>query len=179
MPEAHERRSWRTGEPSGCILEVRVWLQGTDLVCLWFDVCMWFFTTLQLFTFLLLYLTTIVTSPVLHPHWVATSSYMSTTEKSESGGTAETETDAPLKRQQGLIPLTALGVGAVISGDFFGWNFGLERGGFAGLIIATLLVGFMYVCVSLSLAELAAMYPSGMSVIFICTHNNHNTSMYS
>lgn len=82
---------------------------------------------------------------------------MSTTEKSESesGGT-----DAPLKRQQGLIPLTALGVGAVISGDFFGWNFGLERGGFGGLIIATLLVGFMYVCVSLSLAELAAMYPS-------------------
>ena len=84
---------------------------------------------------------------------------MSTVVKPEK---ASNKTDnTPLKRQQGLIPLTALGVGAVISGDFFGWNFGLERGGFGGLIISTLLVGFMYVCVSLSLAELAAMYPSG------------------
>ena len=33
--------------------------------------------------------------------------------------------------------LWALGVGAVISGDFFGWNFGLAAGGFWGLTIAT------------------------------------------
>eukprot|EP00484_Ammonia_sp_Unknown_P009425 CAMPEP_0197072972 /NCGR_PEP_ID=MMETSP1384-20130603/210368_1 /TAXON_ID=29189 /ORGANISM="Ammonia sp." /LENGTH=663 /DNA_ID=CAMNT_0042511797 /DNA_START=31 /DNA_END=2023 /DNA_ORIENTATION=- len=82
----------------------------------------------------------------------------------ESGSTLQpsedSESKSQLQRAQGLIPLTALGVGAVISGDFFGWNFGIERGGFGGLIIATLLVGFMYVCVSLSLAELAAMYPS-------------------
>jgi len=29
-----------------------------------------------------------------------------------------------------------LGVGAVISGSFSGWNFGLEVGGFGGLAIA-------------------------------------------
>eukprot|EP01083_Nonionella_stella_P305255 1064219_1 len=60
----------------------------------------------------------------------------------------------------GILALTAIGVGAVISGDFFGWNFGLDRGGFGGLLIATIFVGFMYVCVSFSLAELAGMYPS-------------------
>ena len=42
-----------------------------------------------------------------------------------------------LKRYAGVWSLWALGVGAVISGDFFGWNFGLHAGGFGGLAIAT------------------------------------------
>ena len=32
-----------------------------------------------------------------------------------------------LRRYAGVWSLWALGVGAVISGDFFGWNFGLRR----------------------------------------------------
>ena len=43
------------------------------------------------------------------------------------------------------IHLWALGVGAVISGDFFGWNFGLAAGGFGGLLIATIIITVMYI----------------------------------
>ena len=39
-----------------------------------------------------------------------------------------------LRRYAGVWSLWALGVGAVISGDFFGWNFGLAAGGFGGLL---------------------------------------------
>ena len=42
-----------------------------------------------------------------------------------------------LRRHAGVWSLWALGVGAVISGDFYGWNFGLATGGFGGLLIAT------------------------------------------
>ncbi len=48
--------------------------------------------------------------------------------------------------------LWALGVGAVISGDFFGWNFGLAAGGFAGLLIATVLITVMYAGLCFSIA---------------------------
>ena len=42
-----------------------------------------------------------------------------------------------LKRHARVLHLWALGVAAVISGDFFGWNFGLITGGFEGMVIAT------------------------------------------
>ena len=42
-----------------------------------------------------------------------------------------------LRRHAGVWSLWALGVGAVISGDYYGWNFGLSVGGFGGLLIAT------------------------------------------
>ena len=45
-----------------------------------------------------------------------------------------------LRRFAGVWSLWALGVGAVISGDFFGWNFGLLTGGFGGLLVATVIV---------------------------------------
>ena len=35
-----------------------------------------------------------------------------------------------LRKSADWILLWALGVGAVISGDYFGWNFGLPLGGF-------------------------------------------------
>ena len=38
-----------------------------------------------------------------------------------------------LRRHAGVWSLWALGVGAVISGDFYGWNFGLDVGGFGGV----------------------------------------------
>ena len=64
-----------------------------------------------------------------------------------------------LKKSAGWILLWALGVGAVISGDFFGWNFGLREGGFGGLAIATLLMAVMYVCMVFSIAELCSALP--------------------
>ncbi|MDX1433410.1 MAG: amino acid permease [Gammaproteobacteria bacterium] len=64
-----------------------------------------------------------------------------------------------LARHAGVWSLWALGVGAVISGDFFGWNFGLGAGGFGGLALAALLTTVMYVCLCCSMAEMAAALP--------------------
>jgi ethanolamine permease len=56
--------------------------------------------------------------------------------------------------------LCALGVGAVISGDFFGWQFGLDAGGFGGLLIAVIIIAVMYFCMVFSIAELSAAMPN-------------------
>lgn len=64
-----------------------------------------------------------------------------------------------LKKSAGWILLWALGVGAVISGDYFGWSFGLAVGGFGGLALATLLMSAMYVCMVFCIAELSAALP--------------------
>jgi ethanolamine permease len=64
-----------------------------------------------------------------------------------------------LRRSAGWVLLWALGVGAVISGDFYGWEFGLPAGGFVGLGIATLLMAVMYVCMVYSIAELSTALP--------------------
>jgi ethanolamine permease len=50
-------------------------------------------------------------------------------------------------------------VGAVISGDFFGWNFGLAAGGFGGLLIATAIVTLMYAGLCFSIAEMSPALP--------------------
>ena len=49
-----------------------------------------------------------------------------------------------LRRYAGVWSLWALGVGAVISGDFSGWNFGLGAGGFGGLFYATIIITVLY-----------------------------------
>ena len=49
-----------------------------------------------------------------------------------------------LRRHARVGSLWALGVAAVISGDFFGWNFGLAAGGFGGLLIATGAITVLY-----------------------------------
>lgn len=64
-----------------------------------------------------------------------------------------------LERTAGPILLWGLGVGYVISGDFFGWNFGLNAGGFGGLFVAVLVMATLYVAMIFSLAELATMMP--------------------
>lgn len=64
-----------------------------------------------------------------------------------------------LKKSAGWILLWALGVGAVISGDFGGWNVGLTHGGFGGLAIGTLLMAVMYICMVFTIAELSAALP--------------------
>ena len=47
----------------------------------------------------------------------------------------------------------------MISGDFFGWNYGLSAGGFGGLLVATLCITLMYVGLCFSIAEMAAAMP--------------------
>lgn len=64
-----------------------------------------------------------------------------------------------LRRYAGVWSLWALGVGAVISGDFFGWNFGLADGGFGGLLVATGIVTVMYLGLCFSIAEMSAALP--------------------
>ncbi len=64
-----------------------------------------------------------------------------------------------LRRFAGVWSLWALGVGAVISGDFFGWNFGLLAGGFGGLLVATAIAAIMYVGLCFSIAEMSPALP--------------------
>lgn len=60
----------------------------------------------------------------------------------------------------GWVLLAGLGVSYVVSGDFAGWNFGLAQGGFGGLLAATALMGTMYMCMVLALAELSSAIPT-------------------
>ena len=47
----------------------------------------------------------------------------------------------------------------MISGDFFGWNFGLAAGGFGGLLIALIIITLMYVGLCYSIAEMSPALP--------------------
>lgn len=64
-----------------------------------------------------------------------------------------------LKRTLTPTLLWGLGVGYVISGMYFGWNLGLEKGGTLGMAMATVLVIILYTCFSFSYAELACAIP--------------------
>jgi ethanolamine permease len=63
-----------------------------------------------------------------------------------------------LRRHAGVWSLWALGVAAVISGDFFGWNFGLAYG-FGGLLVATIVVTVMFFGLCFSIAEMSPALP--------------------
>ena len=64
-----------------------------------------------------------------------------------------------LKRTLGPIMLWGLGVGYVISGMYFGWNLGLEKGGTLGLAIATFFIIIMYITFTFGYTELACAIP--------------------
>ncbi|MEO8291335.1 MAG: ethanolamine permease [Gaiellaceae bacterium] len=64
-----------------------------------------------------------------------------------------------LRRHAGVWSLWALGVAAVISGDFSGWNLGLDAGGFGGLLVATLIITVMYFGLCFSIAEMSPALP--------------------
>ena len=68
-------------------------------------------------------------------------------------------TERTLKKHAGVWSLWALGVGAVISGHFSGWNLGLASGGWGGMLIATVLIATMYICLTQSIAEMSAALP--------------------
>ena len=67
--------------------------------------------------------------------------------------------DRKLRRHAGMWSLWALGVGAVISGEYYGWNFGLGTGGFGGLLIAGVLMAVMYYGLVYSIAEMSPALP--------------------
>lgn len=69
-----------------------------------------------------------------------------------------------LKRTLTPIMLWGLGVGYVISGMYFGWNIGLDKGGTLGLAIATFFILIMYITFSLSYSELACAIPKAGGV---------------
>ena len=64
-----------------------------------------------------------------------------------------------LRRHARVPHLWAMGVGAVISGDFFGWNFGLSAGGFGGMMLAVLVMTAMYIGLCFSIAEMSPALP--------------------
>jgi ethanolamine permease len=64
-----------------------------------------------------------------------------------------------LRRHAGVWMLWALGVGAVISGQFSGWNLGFAFGGWGGMFVATVVITVMYLGLTYSLAEMSPAMP--------------------
>lgn len=64
-----------------------------------------------------------------------------------------------LQRYAGVWSLWALGVAAVISGHFSGWNFGFATGGWGGMLAAIGLVAVMYLGLVFCIAEMSAALP--------------------
>jgi ethanolamine permease len=64
-----------------------------------------------------------------------------------------------LQRYAGVWSLWALGVGAVISGHFSGWNLGFGVGGWGGLLVAGILIAIMYLGLVFCIAEMSPALP--------------------
>ena len=64
-----------------------------------------------------------------------------------------------LKRSAGVWGLWGLAVAAVISGDFSGWNFGIDFAGFGGMLIAFVILVAMYYGLIFSIGEMSSAQP--------------------
>jgi ethanolamine permease len=64
-----------------------------------------------------------------------------------------------LMRHANVTHLWALGVGAVISGHFSGWNIGFASGGWGGMFIATIIIAIMYIGLTFAIAEMSPALP--------------------
>lgn len=64
-----------------------------------------------------------------------------------------------LKKPMRVIHIWALGVGSVITGEYFGWNAGLGVGGPIGMLLASLFVCVLYMAWVLALSELSVAMP--------------------
>jgi ethanolamine permease len=64
-----------------------------------------------------------------------------------------------LRRHAGVATLWGLAIATVISGNFFGWNFGLTAGGFGGMLVAVLVALALYTGLCLCVAEMSAALP--------------------
>jgi ethanolamine permease len=67
--------------------------------------------------------------------------------------------DHALKKPMGVLHIWALGVGVVITGEYFGWNQGLKEGGPVGMLLASLFVCVLYMMWVLALSELSVAMP--------------------
>ncbi len=85
--------------------------------------------------------------------------------ESSSAGVSYKKADAAyfekrgLSRYAGVWSLWALGVGAVISGHFSGWNFGFATGGWGGMLVAGIIIAVMYLGLTFSIAEMSPALP--------------------
>lgn len=68
-------------------------------------------------------------------------------------------TTEQLKRVLKPVHLWAIGVGLVISGEYFGWNYGWGVSGTIGMLIATLVITVMYITFIFSYTELTSAIP--------------------
>jgi ethanolamine permease len=64
-----------------------------------------------------------------------------------------------LKRSAGVWGLWGLGIAAVISGDFSGWNVGLGTTGWGAMLIGTILITIMFFTMIFSIGEMSAAMP--------------------
>lgn len=67
---------------------------------------------------------------------------------------------APLKKVLTAVHLWAIAVGLVISGEYFGWNYGWAVAGTGGLLVATVIVTILYICFVFSFTELSTSIPN-------------------
>src|SRR4029079_5058200 len=85
--------------------------------------------------------------------------------QTEAGGVSYKKADATyfekrhLQRYAGIWSLWALGVGAVISGHFSGWNFGFATGGWGGMLGAGIIIAIMYLGLLFCIAEMSPALP--------------------
>lgn len=64
-----------------------------------------------------------------------------------------------LKKPLRVLDVWALGVGVVITGEYFGWNLGLKDNGPVAMLVASLIVCLLYLTWVLALAELSVAMP--------------------
>ena len=85
--------------------------------------------------------------------------------EAESGGVSYAPVDRAyfekrgLSRYAGIWSLWALGVGAVISGHFSGWNLGFATGGWGGMLVAGTIIAVMYLGLVFCIAEMSPALP--------------------
>jgi ethanolamine permease len=68
-------------------------------------------------------------------------------------------TETGLKKQLSGLHLWGIAVGLVISGEYFGWNFGWGLAGTLGFLVTTILVAIMYTTFIFSYTELTTAIP--------------------
>lgn len=88
----------------------------------------------------------------------------------QAGQAAEAPEGRHLVKVAGPMLLWGIGVGAVISGDYYGWNSGLGATGYWGYLIALAVMGVMYAGLSSVIAELGTAIPhSGGAYAYVVT----------
>jgi len=89
----------------------------------------------------------------------------SETPNNERRGRGRPQTAERMERERRLRPvagpvlLWALGVGCVISGSYYGWNFGLAATGYWGFLAALGFAAVLYAALSAAMAELVSAIP--------------------